>query len=68
MNATSGKPEKMVDPAHYMCVWCDNEFIPEGPLCCPECGTDDRKDLIPIYIGNDEQLQGMYCAIDWHGG
>jgi len=69
MNATSNRDDKMLDPARYMCVWCDLEFSLEGPApCCPNCGTADRKDLVAIYVGFDDQLQGMYCAIDWHGG
>ncbi len=53
----------------YMCQRCQIKFkFAGGQLACPKCHTQDRENLIMIYVENDPEQEQFYSDIDWHGG
>lgn len=62
-------PHKPAEAGKYMCVQCDATFyFSRGPLRCPECGNEERGDLIPITVPNNDLEDDLYTDDDFQGG
>lgn len=72
MKAKMPPSQKPPEPGEYECIWCETifEFSSDenSKLVCPNCGNNDRKDLVPVFIANLPEDETMYTASDFHGG
>ena len=61
--------ESIPETGVYLCQICQIKFnFTDGQLVCPKCHTQDRENLIMIYVENDPEQDQLYSNIDWHAG
>lgn len=61
--------ESVPEAGVYLCQICQIKFkFKKGQLICPKCKTEDRINLLMIYVENDPEQDQLYSDIDWHGG